>query len=565
MKFSPAKWFAVGALAAAAVLTGTFAAASTIPNSPAFTSDSLSTGIGKTDAAISLVRGTDGQGSQLSGYYGFVIDEGTASQEVIACNATGALLTSCARGLDLHNGTTTVTALELVHRRGASVKITTFPVLGILAQIFQGINGIPNLIHYDAGVDCTVGHATNALCTATYLEQYANNVVAGGAPTSTEATGGKVELGTLAEQASSFDGGAAKPTVLQTKNSTSTCQVVGSYNIVASTTTGKMDKGCFDQTANYTLSGTNTFSGGTITTSSSTANVGTLHIGNIVATAKFGGTGADGSLDTSGGTVNINLGFGQSVIKNYTSINISTGGLSFTNANVYGTEIILKSQGNCTIASNIYATSTGAQAGSNNGLGNIGYAGAGNNGVNGTVGSAAGGAASAATPFATSTAGKIVPLIPGASGGVGGAGAGPNGTPGTSGAGGGAVYIECGGSLNFTGTISVNGLDGGAGGTAGGTIGAGGGGGGGGGTVAIVYGGTLTANSGTINVAGGAAGGAGAVGSGSGGGGGGAAGGAGAFSGGAAGSQSSNSGTGSGGAGGAGGKGTYYIVPNTEF
>jgi hypothetical protein len=64
-----------------------------------------------------------------------------------------------------------------------------------------------------------------------------------------------VELGTLAEQASSFDGGVDKPTVLQTKNSTSTCQVVGSYNIVASTTTGKMDKGCFDQTATYNFTG----------------------------------------------------------------------------------------------------------------------------------------------------------------------------------------------------------------------------------------------------------------------------------------------------------------------
>lgn len=86
-----------------------------------------------------------------------------------------------------------------------------------------------------------------------------NGIAIQGAATSTESTGGIVQLGTLAQQASSFNGGASLPTVLQTKNSTSTCQVVGSYNIVASTTTGKLDRGCFDQTLNYTLSGLNQF------------------------------------------------------------------------------------------------------------------------------------------------------------------------------------------------------------------------------------------------------------------------------------------------------------------
>ena len=90
-------------------------------------------------------------------------------------------------------------------------------------------------------------------------KSYVDNVVNAGAATSTETNGGLVELGTLAEQASSFDGGANKPTVLQTKNSTSTCQVVGTYNIVASSTTGKLDGNCLDRTASQVWTGRNIF------------------------------------------------------------------------------------------------------------------------------------------------------------------------------------------------------------------------------------------------------------------------------------------------------------------
>ncbi len=107
-----------------------------------------------------------------------------------------------------------------------------------------------------------------------------------GAATSTETMGGIVELGTLAEQASSYDGGALQPTVLQTKNATSTCQVVGPYTVTASTTTGKIDKNCIDQTANYALTGNNTFAGtsifnGAVTTNSTlTANATTTIAAN---------------------------------------------------------------------------------------------------------------------------------------------------------------------------------------------------------------------------------------------------------------------------------------------
>lgn len=101
--------------------------------------------------------------------------------------------------------------------------------------------------------------------TATTSSQFVNKALLdatafAGDATSTETTGGLVELGTLSEQASSYDGGSSKPTVLQTKYSTSTCQVTGAYNIVASSTTGKLDKNCVDQTTNYAWTASTTFS-----------------------------------------------------------------------------------------------------------------------------------------------------------------------------------------------------------------------------------------------------------------------------------------------------------------
>lgn len=134
-----------------------------------------------------------------------------------------------------------------------------------------------------------------------------DNTTNAGAATSTEERGGLVELGTLAEQADSFDGGLAKPTVLQTKNSTSTCQIVGSYNVVASTT-GKIDKGCIDQTSTYEFSGAQSHS------ATSTFNSGVDIEADAVAPVIFNGielvfpstNGASStSLSGDGGTPNV--------------------------------------------------------------------------------------------------------------------------------------------------------------------------------------------------------------------------------------------------------------------
>ena len=272
--------------------------------------------------------------------------------------------------------------------------------------------------------------------------------------------------------------------------------------------------------------------------------------GSNIALAKFGGTGADGALSISSGTTTINCAGAAVVVKNYTSISITgTGKLAFSNPNVNGTTIVLKSQGAVTITSStnpaIDVGSMGASGGASVGSGNTGsgvvsggaggssIANSGSNsgnssgatgiGTNGNTGNtglsfvrAPGGgggvgppgvntALGGITPGFLLTAGismKFVPLCPGGGGGSG-AGAVQNSgqTSGVGGAGAGALYIECGGALNFTGTINANGAQGGAASAAQ----SGAGGGGGAGVVVVLYA-TLTANTGTINVTGGAGG-----------------------------------------------------------
>jgi len=64
----------------------------------------------------------------------------------------------------------------------------------------------------------------------------------------------------------------------------------------------------------------------------------------VVLTTKgsFGGDGSDGALDTSGGTVNIDLGSASVVTKNYTTINVATNNLTFSNPATKGTIVNLK-------------------------------------------------------------------------------------------------------------------------------------------------------------------------------------------------------------------------------
>lgn len=325
--------------------------------------------------------------------------------------------------------------------------------------------------------------------------------------------------------------------------------------------------------------------------------------GNPIASAKFGGTGADGALSVSSGTTTIDLGGNKLVIKNYSSISITgTGKIAFINPHANGTVIILKSQGNVILTSSTVPCIDASGMGGAGGIAGVGTTSAGD----GSQGwgilddlTTHKGISGSGSPIATTQLANRnfylksdnviwrndVFLVPG-SGGGGGSGTNSPSNGGVGGAGGGALYIQCAGALNFTGTISVSGIAGSNAPNQSANIKTGGGGGGGSAGMCVILYNTLTANSGTITSTGGAggAGGTGSGGPGSGAGQGGAGAGSWAGQGGNGSTTSGNpggnaSGAGAGGGGGhgfatgesnsAGGSGGSsdggVILQNTEF
>lgn len=244
--------------------------------------------------------------------------------------------------------------------------------------------------------------------------------------------------------------------------------------------------------------------------------------------AAFGGDGSDSALNISSGTTNYDLGGALYFEKNFTSISITgSANVTFTNPHANGTFIVFRSQGNVTLTSsttpNINASGCGSSSG-NFGQSNVflstesgqaGTRGGGFDGIGGVAGTrigksspvrynnfalacgsgggngssgnyeGAGGGGASAINNGT-TGGSRSPSVVGGTAGVGGRG--------------GAVFIlECGGALNFTSTNGIS-VAGAVGTDAVGNASAGGGGGAG---IAIILANTITASSGTVNVAGG--------------------------------------------------------------
>lgn len=254
---------------------------------------------------------------------------------------------------------------------------------------------------------------------------------------------------------------------------------------------------------------------------SATAAIGKTKIASTV----IGGTGADGALSITSGTTTLDLGGASYFVKNYTSISITgTGKLAFINPHANGTIIVLKSQGNVTLTSSqapmIDCSALGGNGGAavtstGNSVGLVGSdgvsawlkaTGASAAPVSGASGGTGGAAAIPSFGTPTFDSRQRYANLPVASGGGSGSlnnNIGASNTSGKGGRGGGTLVIECKGSWNFTTAngISVAGENGGNG-VASAYPNASGGGAGAGGYFLCLYG-TLVANSGTVNVAGG--------------------------------------------------------------
>lgn len=252
---------------------------------------------------------------------------------------------------------------------------------------------------------------------------------------------------------------------------------------------------------------------------------------SLATSGTFGGDGRDGALTLTSGTTTLSFASVSFLLKNYTSISItSTGKLATSTPNTSGSALILKSQGAVTITSGATCIDVSAMGGAGGAAvsqsaiadypGTTGTAGAvvvfkSNPGA-GPVSSSVGGVGGSATinsvlyPSTFVQALNRYPLAlvgsGGASGSVNVANTASTTTSGAGGRGGGCLIIECAGAFNYT-TASGLSAAGSAGSAATATPAgnaAGGGGGGSGGFILVLYN-SLTATTSAV-VTGGAGG-----------------------------------------------------------
>jgi len=253
--FSPAKTQSLGAA---------------VPSIQALFETSLQASITSNATSATLVSGTDLAGNNIFGYYCFTIDAGTVQNEFVCGNASGTALTNLTRGVNPALGITSNVALEYAHRRGADVKMTDAPYLSIYSNIFNGQQGIPASMYYDA-------HPTSTASTTIEDKNYIDNSVTAGGVPATTGVPGISPLSTGAQMAS----GTATTTYntltysYVPANSNFSSVAKGSYvGVVAS---GTIDPS-FLLNGNYSLGSTTVQS---LTSASTTLN-GTTTIANAV-------------------------------------------------------------------------------------------------------------------------------------------------------------------------------------------------------------------------------------------------------------------------------------------
>jgi hypothetical protein len=139
-----------------------------LPNVAALFETSLQNSVSADATTMTLVSATLKNGNTLSGLYGFIIDEGSANEEFVICTASSTALSACLRGIDPVDGKTEVSALKYSHRRGASIKITDYPILGIMRRVLNGQEGLPNFLYYDAST--TLPTLDGQLATKYYVD-----------------------------------------------------------------------------------------------------------------------------------------------------------------------------------------------------------------------------------------------------------------------------------------------------------------------------------------------------------------------------------------------------------
>lgn len=309
----------------------------TLPSATAVFETSLASPITSSATSFTLASNSVRGGGTLSGYNCFSIDEGSAQAETVCGTVSGTTVSSVTRGISQATGTTTVSALQFSHRRGANVKITDFPLIQLLKAQNNGEDTFENPLIYDSGVS-TAELAVNGKHLASV--EYANSLSFGAIPAASETASGFVELATQTEAASSTSSGSAARLVLPASIATSTYNsATAALRVVVTKNDGTIDQGFFPATTTK-LSGfaTSTYIGSTyafdigknrqVITSNTTWTVPN-GISKVFVTTVGGGGGSLGCTSSSycTGEGGAGGGFAQGIVdvSATTSIKIEVG------------------------------------------------------------------------------------------------------------------------------------------------------------------------------------------------------------------------------------------------
>lgn len=123
-----------------------------LPGATALFETSLAAPITATADSFTITSNTVRGGGSLSGYNCFTIDEGSAQAEFVCGTASGTAITNVTRGISPSDGTSEVDDLKFTHRRGASVKITDFPIIQLLRNQNNGEATFENVLRYAGSV-----------------------------------------------------------------------------------------------------------------------------------------------------------------------------------------------------------------------------------------------------------------------------------------------------------------------------------------------------------------------------------------------------------------------------
>ena len=191
----------------------------TLPKAYALFETTLQDTITSSANAMTLITGTDKDGSALSGTIGFIIDEGSASEEFVLGSVTGTAVTSMTRGISVADGTTEVAGLKKAHRKGASIKITNHPLLIRLYRVINGDDAFPDNPQTLGDSSQLASSAAPTADADICNKKYADDLAIAGAPNATTTVKGISEIATDAELAAGTGTGGTGASTVATGSS----------------------------------------------------------------------------------------------------------------------------------------------------------------------------------------------------------------------------------------------------------------------------------------------------------------------------------------------------------